>query len=214
MAYDVTKIVDDINELDAEMKKGVLLFEKECKKRGFDVRVFETYRPQARQNYLYEQGRTRAGKKVTWTKTSFHTTRRAIDVIHRTLFWNAPESFWKGIAEIGRSLGFNCGYYWKTQDKPHMQLDIGMKVKEPTVNGNTSKPTQSVNPDVVIPELKFKLKQMYGFSDTTIEYLCSYKFANALVEGLLIKKPLSQETKDFILKYKFGKELLHKIYNL
>ena len=65
MAYDKTKVVDDINELDSETKKGCLLFIEECKKRNLDIRIFETYRPQIRQDYLYEQGRTRSGSKVT-----------------------------------------------------------------------------------------------------------------------------------------------------
>ena len=131
MAYDKTKVVDSLNELEAETKKGCLLFIEECKKRNLDIRIFETYRPQIRQDYLYEQGRTRSGSKVTWTKSSFHTTRRAFDVIHRTLLWDAPESFWKSIAEVGKILGFNCGYYWSQQDKPHFQLDVGKKIIVP-----------------------------------------------------------------------------------
>ena len=137
MAYDKTKVVDDINELDSETKKGCLLFIEECKKRNLDIRIYETYRPQERQDYLYEQGRTRSGVQVTWTKTSYHTTRRAFDVIHRTLLWNAPESFWKGIAEVGKMFGFNCGYYWTKQDKSHFQLDKGKSIIVPA-NSNTN----------------------------------------------------------------------------
>ena len=138
MAYDKTKVVDDINEIDSETKKGCLLFIEECKKRNLDIRIFETYRPQERQDYLYEQGRTRSGSKVTWTKSSYHTTRRAFDVIHRTLLWNAPESFWKGIAEVGKMFGFNCGYYWTKQDKPHFQLDKGKSIVIPSVSNSVN----------------------------------------------------------------------------
>ena len=137
MAYDKTKVISDINELDSETKKGCLLFIEECKKRNLDIRIFETYRPQERQDYLYEQGRTRSGVQVTWTKSSYHTTRRAFDVIHRTLLWNAPESFWKDIAEVGKMFGFNAGYYWTKQDKPHFQLDKGKSIIVPA-NSNTN----------------------------------------------------------------------------
>ena len=43
MAYDKTKVVSDINELDSETKKGCLLFIEERKKRNLDIRIFETY---------------------------------------------------------------------------------------------------------------------------------------------------------------------------
>lgn len=129
---DITKVCDDITELDQDTQAAVAEFMRICKEKGLPIRIFETYRPQARQDYLYAQGRTRPGNKVTWTLNSFHTTRRAFDVIHKDLLWNAPESFWKAIAEIGKSIGLNAGYYWNKQDKPHFQLDKG---KKPIVKG-------------------------------------------------------------------------------
>jgi len=47
---------------------------------GHDVEIVEGYRSQARQNHLYEQGRTRDGNVVTWTKSSKHTAGLAVDV--------------------------------------------------------------------------------------------------------------------------------------
>ena len=137
---DITKVCNDINELDADTKSAVNEFIRICKEKNLPIRIFETYRPQARQDYLYEQGRTRPGDKVTWTKSSFHTTRRAFDVIHDKLLWNAPETFWKSIAEIGKSIGLNSGYYWPKQDKPHFQLDKGKKPILEEV-GEVGKPT-------------------------------------------------------------------------
>lgn len=46
-----------------------------------DFMVIEGYRPQERQNELYAQGRTKPGRKVTWTLNSRHTTGRAIDIV-------------------------------------------------------------------------------------------------------------------------------------
>lgn len=46
-----------------------------------DFMVIEGYRPQERQNELYAQGRTEAGKKVTWTLNSRHTSGMAIDIV-------------------------------------------------------------------------------------------------------------------------------------
>jgi hypothetical protein len=48
---------------------------------GHEVRVTEAHRSQERQNFLYEQGRSRPGPVVTWTLNSNHTQGRAVDVI-------------------------------------------------------------------------------------------------------------------------------------
>ncbi len=47
---------------------------------GHDVKMVEGFRPQARQEFLYEQGRTRPGDVVTWTKSSKHSLGLAADV--------------------------------------------------------------------------------------------------------------------------------------
>lgn len=47
---------------------------------GKDVRLVEGYRTQSRQDFLYDQGRTRPGEVVTWTKSSKHTLGLAADV--------------------------------------------------------------------------------------------------------------------------------------
>ena len=48
---------------------------------GHDVSIVETARSQERQDRLYEQGRTRPGAVVTWTRDSAHTRGDAVDVI-------------------------------------------------------------------------------------------------------------------------------------
>lgn len=50
-------------------------------KTNIDFMVIEGYRPQERQDELYAQGRTKAGKKVTWTLNSRHTSGLAIDIV-------------------------------------------------------------------------------------------------------------------------------------
>ena len=76
----VTKTCRDILELTPQAQKACNMFLAECKRQGLNVLITETYRSQERQNYLYEQGRTRPGKKVTWTENSRHTSRRAWDI--------------------------------------------------------------------------------------------------------------------------------------
>ncbi|MED4462667.1 M15 family metallopeptidase [Metabacillus fastidiosus] len=77
---DVTKICRDISQLDKVAQEACNLFLSECKKTGIDIFITETYRSQARQDYLYAQGRTRSGQKVTWTRNSRHTSRLAWDI--------------------------------------------------------------------------------------------------------------------------------------
>lgn len=48
---------------------------------GHEVTVVETVRSQERQDWLYEQGRTRSGSVVTWTRDSAHTRGDAVDVM-------------------------------------------------------------------------------------------------------------------------------------
>jgi peptidoglycan L-alanyl-D-glutamate endopeptidase CwlK len=47
---------------------------------GKDVQLVEGFRTQSRQDFLYDQGRTRPGDVVTWTKSSKHTLGLAADV--------------------------------------------------------------------------------------------------------------------------------------
>ncbi|MEO7218708.1 MAG: M15 family metallopeptidase, partial [Gemmatimonadaceae bacterium] len=48
---------------------------------GKDVQLVEGFRTQSRQDFLYDQGRTRPGGVVTWTKSSKHTLGLAADVM-------------------------------------------------------------------------------------------------------------------------------------
>ena len=77
---DKTKRCSDINELTPLAQTACTLFLKKCEEKRLNVLITETYRSQERQDYLYEQGRTRSGKIVTWTHNSRHTSRRAWDI--------------------------------------------------------------------------------------------------------------------------------------
>ena len=120
---DVTKSCRDINELSPVAQKACRLFLAECKKEGLPVLITETYRSQARQNYLYEQGRTRAGKVVTWTRSSRHTGRMAWDICKNLKGHEySDQLFFKKCGEIAKRLGITWGGTWKTPDKPHFEV--------------------------------------------------------------------------------------------
>lgn len=119
----VTETVRDIGALTKKAQVACKLFMEECKKRGLNVLITETYRSQERQNYLYEQGRTRPGKVVTWTKKSRHTSRRAWDICKNQKGAEySDESFFKECGAVAAKFGIVWGGTWKTPDTPHFEV--------------------------------------------------------------------------------------------
>jgi len=120
---DVTKAVRDISQLTPIAQKACNLFLEKCKKQGLNVLITETYRSQERQNYLYEQGRTRPGNVVTWTKNSRHTSRRAWDIAKNVKGEEySDRSFFVACGKIAAELGIIWGGTWKTPDTPHFEV--------------------------------------------------------------------------------------------
>jgi hypothetical protein len=92
---------------------------------GWEWRIYETYRSDRRQRYLYSYGRTRPGKKVTNVQTAtkgFHHWGLGLDIIHRTKLWNHPRFFyWLG--QHYEACGMVAGAFWKRfPDAPHGQF--------------------------------------------------------------------------------------------
>lgn len=141
---DVTKSCRDIKELTPQAQVACGLFLSECKKQGLNVLITETYRPQERQDYLYQQGRTRSGKVVTWTHNSRHTSRRAWDICKNVKGQEYSDStFFKKCGEIAAELGITWGGIWKSSpDTPHFEISTDWKA--PTCFKQVSK-TQPQN---------------------------------------------------------------------
>lgn len=120
----------DISELTPKAQTACNLFMAKCRESGLNVLITETYRSQERQNYLYEQGRTRPGTKVTWTKNSRHTSRRAWDICKNVKGAEySDSSFFKACGKIASQLGITWGGTWKQADTPH--FEIGENWTEP-----------------------------------------------------------------------------------
>ncbi|MEQ6855583.1 M15 family metallopeptidase [Lysinibacillus capsici] len=121
----VTTTCRDLSELTSAAQTACRLLFQECYKVGIDfIFITETYRSQARQNYLYEQGRTRPGQKVTWTLKSNHTSRRAWDIAvapPRNLY---DISTLSKVGAIAKKLGIEWGGYWQAgnYDAPHFEI--------------------------------------------------------------------------------------------
>lgn len=115
-------------------------FEALCNERGIFWMVTSTYRDQEQQDELFEQGRMKPGKVVTWTKHSRHTQRRAWDIViikpgvQPQLLWNVKADVdqdgvpdYEEAAQVGRHLGLITGADFKNPDWPHFEVPEGDK---------------------------------------------------------------------------------------
>lgn len=116
----------DLSELTKNAQTAFYMFKQRCQENGLDFIVTETYRSQERQNYLYEQGRTRPGKVVTWTKNSRHTSRRAWDIVKRLPNGNvdySDKTFYQKCGNVAKELNITWGGTWKQADTPHFEIE-------------------------------------------------------------------------------------------
>jgi hypothetical protein len=97
-------------------------------KRGFDPMIFEGYRSQERQDWLYGYGRThhKKSKPKTWTKESKHSKTtdggkpcaKAADVVSKSKLW-ASSAFYTALREeVAKISGIGTLY---PQEACHVQ---------------------------------------------------------------------------------------------
>lgn len=119
-AADVTTPVRDTEGLAPELKQRLTrVIERMKQEYGHDVGIVETVRSQERQDHLYEQGRTRPGNVVTWTRDSAHAHGDAVDVIIDGSYNNA-EGFAR-LQRIAREEGLRT---LGVRDPGHLELPV------------------------------------------------------------------------------------------
>jgi hypothetical protein len=96
-------------------------------KGGWSPRIFETYRSNERQQYLYSYGRTRPGPRVTNAKDaskSMHGSGMAVDIIDAKRHWDHPR-FFHWLMIHAESCGAVSGGAWaRLPDYPHVQYGL------------------------------------------------------------------------------------------
>lgn len=97
-------------------------------KEGLKVDVRETARPQERQEWLFQQGRSRKGQIVTWTTTSDHSNRRAIDIFINGDSTGSDPGYEKAW-EIAKRLGIDA---IGANDPGHFAVPMGAPAKQGT----------------------------------------------------------------------------------
>lgn len=106
---------------------------EECKKQFINIKITQTFRDIEYQNYLYAQGRTRAGVKITNAKggNSFHNYKLAFDICINSKADPYNVELLNKVGKIGKSLGLEWGGDFKTiSDRPHFQYSEGLTLTE------------------------------------------------------------------------------------
>lgn len=120
-----------IDDLVPELQEKFYQFRRLADMAGVQFLVTCTYRTQEEQNELYEKGRTKPGKKVTWTLHSKHTDREAFDIAalneNKEITWDLKADVdddsipdYQELGEIGESVGLVWG--GRFNDYCHFQL--------------------------------------------------------------------------------------------
>ena len=76
---EVQNVDQSLQSLDTDVAQRVQAMVVAAMQEGVMLNINETYRPIQRQEWLFQQGRSRGGSPVTWTLTSNHSDRRAVD---------------------------------------------------------------------------------------------------------------------------------------
>lgn len=114
-----------IEDLTEELQELYHQFDAAMQAAGIDYIVTCTRRTQKEQDALYEQGRSRPGRIVTWTRNSKHLTGEAFDIVvmnNGKPDWNVENQNWTRAGAIGRKVGLSWGGNWLTcREYPHFE---------------------------------------------------------------------------------------------
>jgi peptidoglycan L-alanyl-D-glutamate endopeptidase CwlK len=125
---DVQTVCRDISRLAPFVALRLTAALDECFEKGYIVAVFEGYRSPDRQQWLYDQGRTRDGKIITNAKPyeSFHQYGLAVDIVgYVNKKWDWSIDYDK-ITEIFKRHGFKPLKF----EKAHFQIDGGLSASK------------------------------------------------------------------------------------
>ncbi|MCX7304739.1 MAG: M15 family metallopeptidase [Hyphomicrobiales bacterium] len=126
-----TAVSKDLKELAPKFAQAVQEGLDAARKAGLEAMVFEAFRSDERQRFLYRQGRTIIPPKSTVTNAptadySWHGYGLAVDVVHQTKFWEPVEGekWFKKVADIFKQHACSWGGDWKKPDTPHFQWHL------------------------------------------------------------------------------------------
>lgn len=119
----INKIDNDRDHLFPEFRRKLEVVLREVADHtGEPWVIVEGYRSQARQDWLYAQGRSRPGPVVTWMRlTRWHGTGLAADLKPSKKGYQAARGWWELLKHIGEAHGLS-NPAWAKGDLGHLQL--------------------------------------------------------------------------------------------
>ena len=125
-----------LDDLHPKVKTLAEQFKESCKRAGYDILIYSTYRDIEAQNALYAKGRTVKGNIVTNARggDSFHNWRVAFDfvpMVHGKPAWNDAVAYAK-CGHIAESLGLEWAGRWtgKLKEAAHCQFTGGLTLND------------------------------------------------------------------------------------
>jgi peptidoglycan L-alanyl-D-glutamate endopeptidase CwlK len=124
------KVSKDLNFLAPKFRTAVENAIAECNADAnrLEAMVFEAYRSDELQKVYYARGRTvipptRTVTNAPTNQYSWHGYGLAVDVVHKTKFWEPPggENWFQKVAVIFKKHGCSWGGDWTNPDTPHFQ---------------------------------------------------------------------------------------------
>lgn len=222
-----------VQYLHPELQPLVDKFVAECKRQGYPVLITETFRTKKEQDDFYAKGRTKAGTIVTNAKYPYspHCWGVAFDFCRNVKGreYDNSDRFFDKVGRIAEKLFDNTEFdlFWGGDwtnfvDKPHIEMkkympngSVSMLVKKygtpekfKATWGSVETPKQPIKKS----ENYHKVQAQFKLGDATMAYLANFKYSEALFEAFLTKKSLSEDTKKYVLAYKFGKDVLDRVY--
>jgi peptidoglycan LD-endopeptidase CwlK len=151
--------LDRIELAHPKVRAELLLILKESNRRlsgRMTVRFVWTLRTWSEQKLLWDQGRTRPGKIVTFAKPgqSWHNYGLAVDIClidknTKMASWDTTTDFdsdkkadWMEVVEVFKSFGWEWGGDWPEQkrDRPHFEKTFGLTIPQALKLVKPSKP--------------------------------------------------------------------------
>ncbi len=124
----------DVKDLNIVLQRAVAEFLKRCKDIGLDVKITQTLRDVEYQNYLFAQGRTRAGEIITKVKggDSFHNYGVAFDICKNVKGHEYDDfEFFKKSGRIWTEMGGKWGGNFESfVDMPHFEFTGALSIKD------------------------------------------------------------------------------------
>lgn len=120
------KVNRDLSALAPKFRAAVVAALSECAEKNLGAIVYEGFRSEALQKLYYARGRTVVppAQPVTNASSSlysWHGYGLAVDVIHRTKYWDAGEAWFEQVAQVFKQYGCRWGGEWQMRDLPHFQ---------------------------------------------------------------------------------------------